>query len=253
MAFSLVHLVVLLACASPALALCRRRSLLADESSSSELSGTFPLFGGPAKLTGEQASELAGVWKLDSEEDQRRLDGSLYEIALKEALEAGGSLDLQEVMADALAQSSSLSNFKLIIPSVDAQSGLFIAYRVLMNVTSSAAGAPQPGQKFPDVKRIIGYARGLPCGSIAFQGAENVDTATYYGLVPEAEGGEIMELLRIEGIEVWDTEGKRTLDDQSIVQIRLAKVDGPQEMEEALASLASSLPLKPLRDDKAVS
>lgn len=29
------------------------------------------------------------------------------------------------------------------------------------------------------------------------QGAENVDTATYYGLVPEAEGGEIMELLRI--------------------------------------------------------
>lgn len=70
-----------------------------------------------------QASELAGVWKLDSEEDQRRLDGSLYEIALKEALEAGGSLDLQEVMADALAQSSSLSNYKLIIPSVDAQSG----------------------------------------------------------------------------------------------------------------------------------
>lgn len=37
------------------------------------------------------------------------------------------------------------------------------------------------------------------------------------------------------------------------LQIRLAKVDGPQEMEEALASLASSLPLKPLRDDKAVS
>ena len=47
---------------------------------------------------------------MESPEDQRRLDGSLYDAVLLEALQAdGGAADLQTVATEAVALSSSLS------------------------------------------------------------------------------------------------------------------------------------------------
>lgn len=55
-----------------------------------------------------------------------------------------------------------------------------------------------------------------------------------------------------EGIEVWTEDGARTLDDQSIVQLRLTRTDTPTQdtVAEVLQQLAPSLPLKALRDDE---
>ena len=61
---------------------------------------------------------------MESTEDQRRLDGSLYDGVLLEALQVeGGAPDLQNVATEAVALSSSLTSYALIIPSVDARTG----------------------------------------------------------------------------------------------------------------------------------
>lgn len=47
---------------------------------------------------------------------------------------------------------------------------------------------------------------------------------TDQGYLPK--GGKPMEILRLEGIEVWNEAGTRTLDDQSVVQASTAALQG---------------------------
>lgn len=47
-----------------------------------------------------------------------------------------------------------------------------------------------------------------------------MDTSTYQGYLPPGEGW--MEILRMEGEEVWTEDGTRTLDDQSVLQVGAA-------------------------------
>ena len=71
-----------------------------------------------------QASRLTGVWRMASSDEHFRLDGSLYDGVLLEALQAeGGAADLQDVASRSIDLSSSLVQYELIIPSVDARTG----------------------------------------------------------------------------------------------------------------------------------
>lgn len=61
-----------------------------------------------------------------------------------------------------------------------------------------------------------------------------------------------MEILRIEGTEVWTQDGTRTVDDQSIIQLRLTRTGDSAPASDSVAgllhTLAGSLPLKTLRE-----
>jgi hypothetical protein len=60
-----------------------------------------------------------------SSDEHFRLDGSLYDGVLLEALQAeGGAADLQDVASRSIDLSSSLMQYQLIIPSVDARTGV---------------------------------------------------------------------------------------------------------------------------------
>ncbi|KAI7838507.1 hypothetical protein COHA_007768 [Chlorella ohadii] len=166
--------------------------------------------------------------------------------------------DLNKVISETVKDSSSVLSYELVVPGVDARTGLFTAYRLIANGTySSDQDAWQPGQEFIDVKRIVGMAYAGPDGAIYWQGVDNVDTANYQGYLPK--GGKPMEILRLEGIEVWNEAGTRTLDDQSVVQLRLTKVDDGSTasptadgVAAVLKRLQASLPLQTLKEDDTV-
>lgn len=98
-----------------------------------------------------QAAALEGVWELrDPEADQRRVDGSLVDGVIRAALvgAAGGGAggeppkarlptkaDLVRLIEEALADSSSVTSYVLVVPHVDAKTGLFAAYRLIQNGT----------------------------------------------------------------------------------------------------------------------
>ena len=104
------------------------------------------------------------------------------------------------------------------------------------------------------MKRIVGVANAEKDGAVYWQGTDNVDTAAYQGYLRSGKGAQ-MEVLRQEGEEVWSRNGKRTLDDQSIVQLRLTKAggDAKEDVIAVLQDLADSLPLQTIKSNDVVS
>ena len=112
-----------------------------------------------------QDAALEGVWELkDPATDQRRVDGSLFDGAIRSALLGAGAAaegaasgpeaevprltiaDRLKIIKEMLRNLSSITSWVLVVPHVDPKSGLFAAYRLYRNATfrhaGSQAGAP---------------------------------------------------------------------------------------------------------------
>jgi hypothetical protein len=85
------------------------------------------------------------------------------------------SLFVQSVKL-ALKDSSSVSKLLLLIPAVDIRTGLFAAYRIAHNLTTSSAAENLTGPSISSVKRFLCSANVLKDGSITWQVGKAANT-----------------------------------------------------------------------------
>ncbi|KAI7836206.1 hypothetical protein COHA_009911 [Chlorella ohadii] len=109
-------------------------------------------------LTQEQASQLAGFWQY-----QNRTQGGTFcffgsvwdEMMAGAAAQGPAAINATQILADAMAATSFFITGGILIPSVDAATGVFAGYFITEDIT------PPPPQKppFPLVSRLVGKAR----------------------------------------------------------------------------------------------
>ncbi|KAI7838714.1 hypothetical protein COHA_007511 [Chlorella ohadii] len=180
------------------------------------------LFSGDA-LTAEQAAQVAGVWE---QVDGFRMDGSVLDDTLRQAAKAAAAADIsaedvdfEAVLANATSPATGPLSFKLFIPAIYPSTGAFGAYYLI----------GKPGEK-PAVTRMLGMGASTNDG-VLLVGTKDEDTGMWYGLVKDDD---TMVVLYMEGLEAWDKDHKKVVDNQVVAQYQYRKLPS-EEIKDALA------------------
>ena len=185
---------------------------------------------------------MASATGLFNYTDVVRLDGHIIDELFKAAVEAPGSVDYAALEAAAIPASTNFSAFEVLIPYINATTGVFFGYRVL-NTGVQPSNNFQLSGSSRQVRRLLGVAEAGPDGGVLLTATNDQDTGVWQFYI--VNGTMVGQLL--EGEEVWSVDGEQLLDDQTVVQIKFIKAPDSDipSMEQYIAQY---LPLKVNRD-----
>ncbi|PRW61040.1 succinylglutamate desuccinylase [Chlorella sorokiniana] len=189
-------------------------------------------------LSQEQAAQLTGFWRYQNRtQGTFCLFGVVWDDIMAEAAAKGAdAINATEILADALAATSFFIEGGILIPAVDAATGVFAGYFITEDIIPPRPDRPP----FPLVSRLVGKARpGQDPNWMTWQGWYGNTSSLLQGVVQAGEDGQlVMDFLSSGGLAV-----KQSLptDNQHACEYYLAKEEGAS-VEEMLAGLAAKLP-----------
>ena len=161
---------------------------------------------------------MASATGLFNYTDVVRLDGHIIDELFKAAIEAPGPVDYAALEAAAIPASTNFSAFEVLIPYINATTGVFFGYRVL-NTGVQPSNNFQLSGSSRQVRRLLGVAEAGPDGGVLLTATNDQDTGVWQFYI--VNGTMVGQLL--EGEEVWSVDGEQLLDDQTVVQIKFIK------------------------------
>lgn len=184
-----------------------------------------------ASLSAVQSAQLLGNYVLDPDKSTIILG---HEVDKAIEVLAQGDLSPTGALQSIKARNVSV---EMTILLVDPETGIFAGYK-----TSAIPGVPRSRS----VERLLGQAVAQENGEgldVHLQGAE--DSADWDGVLIDQKNGTIMDLTRIEGLEIWNENGE-LVDNQAASVLYFVKEEGDFDPIQAAQDI---LPLLKVRSN----